>query len=196
LNADFPTTEAIVAGASAGAIDALSSILPALRADYPIPLILVIHVPADRESVLAQVLGAKCRLRVKEVEDKEPIVPGSVYVAPPDYHVLVESDRRLSLSSEERVHFSRPSIDVLFESAADVYGRRLLGVLLTGANSDGANGLRTILNAGGSAIVQTPESAYASAMPEAALALCPGVSALSPPEIGNYLEKLAAGVPK
>ena len=110
--------EAVVIGASAGAVDALSVLLPALPADYPLAVAVVVHLPPDRKSVMAELFQTKCRVRVKEAEDKEPFAPGTVYFAPPDYHLLVEPDRRLSLSSEESVLYSRPSIDVLFESAA------------------------------------------------------------------------------
>ena len=132
--------EAVVIGASAGALEALSSLLPALPSDYRLPILIVVHLPPDKTSLLAELLRARCAIRVREAEDKEPIEPGVVYFAPPDYHLLVEQDRRLSLSDDEPVLFSRPSIDVLFESAADAYGGGLIGVVLTGANSDGANG--------------------------------------------------------
>ncbi len=123
------------------------------------PLMLVVHLPADKQSVLPQLLDHKCRLKVSEADDKEPIRAQHVYVAPPDYHLLVETDRRLSLSSEEPVRYSRPSIDVLFETAAEAYGSGLVGVVLTGANDDGARGLEAIVNAGGKAIVQDPKHA-------------------------------------
>ena len=119
--------EAIVIGASAGAIQALSRILPALPEGYPIPVLVVVHIPADRSDLLASLFQAKCRLAVKEAEDKEPIRAGTIYFAPPDYHVLVEQDRRLSLSSDEPVSYSRPAVDVLFETAADAYGPGLIG---------------------------------------------------------------------
>ncbi|MCE9603436.1 MAG: chemotaxis protein CheB [Planctomycetia bacterium] len=182
---------AIVIGASAGAVEALSAILPLLPRHYPLPVIAVVHLAPDKNSVMAKLLQMKCRVDVREIEDKEPLQAGTVYIAPPDYHVLVEADDRLSLSSEEPVLFSRPSIDVLFESAADVYGEGLVGVVLTGANSDGSQGLRAIYRAGGSTVVQCPKSAYASAMPESALAACPGARVLGLPEIAAYLIEVA-----
>ena len=151
--------EAVVIGASAGALEALSNLLPALPADYRLPILIVVHLPPDKTSLLAELLRARCAIRVREAEDKEPIEPGVAYFAPPDYHLLVEQDKRLSLSDDEPVLFSRPSIDVLFESAADAYGGGLIGVVLTGANSDGANGLRAVVEAGGVAVVQKPGSA-------------------------------------
>nr|WP_303652486.1 chemotaxis protein CheB [Paludisphaera mucosa] len=158
-----------------------------MPADYPLPVLVVVHLPSDRKSLLAGLLQGKCRVVVKEAEDKEPIIGGSVYLAPPDYHLLVEPDRRLSLSGEEAVLFSRPSIDVLFETAAEAYGPALVGIVLTGANRDGARGLRAIRDSGGVALVQTPETALASAMPEAALAACPDASPMSLQEIADYL---------
>ena len=164
--------EAIVIGASAGAVHALSRILPALPADYPVPVLVVVHIPADRSDLLAPLFQAKCRVVVKEAEDKEPILPGFVYFGPSDYHLLVETDRTVSLSSDEPVLYSRPSIDVLFESAADAYGEGLVGVILTGANEDGAEGLSAVDAAGGVAMAQDPEEAFVSAMPSAALDRC------------------------
>ena len=157
--------DAIVVGASAGAIQALSRILPALPAGYPIPVLVVVHIPADRSDLLAPLFQAKCRVVVKEAEDKEPILPGSVYFGPSDYHLLVETDRTISLSADEPVLYSRPSIDVLFESAADAYGAGLVGVILTGANEDGAAGLLAIAAAGGVALAEDPADAFAPAMP-------------------------------
>ena len=146
--------EAIVIGASAGALDVLSNLLPALPSDYRLPILVVVHLPPDKTSLFAELIRARCAIRVREAEDKEPIEPGVAYFAPPDYHLLVEQDKRLSLSDDEPVLFSRPSIDVLFESAADAYGGGLIGVVLTGANSDGANGLKAVVEAGGVAVVQ------------------------------------------
>src|ERR1019366_8592460 len=121
--------DAVVVGASAGAIQALSRVLPALPADYPIPVLVVVHIPADGSDLLAPLFQAKCRVVVKEAEDKEPILPGFVYFGPSDYHLLVEADRTVSLSVDEPVLYSRPSIDVLFESAADAYSAGLVGVI-------------------------------------------------------------------
>jgi two-component system, chemotaxis family, protein-glutamate methylesterase/glutaminase len=183
-------TEVIVIGASAGALEALSIVLPALPSHYPRPVIVVVHVPPDRKSILVDLFRAKCSMKVQEAEDKEPIRGGTIYFAPPDYHLLVEKDKSLSLSSDEPVLFSRPSIDVLFESAADAYGPALVGVVLTGANQDGANGIKTLAELGGMAIVQRPDEAFSSAMPEAALAACPTARVLSLEEIAAYLQEV------
>jgi two-component system chemotaxis response regulator CheB len=158
-----------------------------LPRSFPLPLLIVTHVPPDRDSVLSSLLAAKCQIAVREAEDKEPIVPGVAFIAPPDYHLLVEKDGRLSLSSDEPVQFSRPSIDVLFESAADAYGEVLVGIILTGANDDGARGLRAIADAGGVVLVQRVDLAYASAMPRAALAACPTAREMTLEEIATYL---------
>jgi len=182
--------EAVVIGASAGALEALSAILPALPAKFALPVIIVVHVPPDKRSVLAELFNAKCRLPVREAEDKEPISPGTIYFAPPDYHLLIEADKSLALSKDEPVLFSRPSIDVLFESAADAYGSALMAIVLTGANQDGAAGLQAIVAVGGVALVQNPIGAFAAAMPEAALKLSPSARVMSLDAIATYLQEV------
>lgn len=131
---------AIVIGASASAVAALSRLLPPLAADFPLAILVTVHVPADKLNSIPALLQTKCRITIKEAEGKEPIVPGTVYVAPPDYHLFVEQDRSLSLSNEKPVNFARPSVDVLFESAADAYGKDLPAIVHSGANEDGARG--------------------------------------------------------
>lgn len=185
-----PRLEAVAVGASAGALEALSVVLGGLPMGFPAPVLVVVHLPPDRKSLLADLLQNRCRLNVREAEDKEPAAPGTVHIAPPDYHLMVEPDHRLSLSSEEPVLFSRPSIDVLFETAAEAYGPGLVGVVLTGANSDGSRGLRAIIEAGGTGVVQRPETALASAMPSSALAACPEALALDLEEIAGVLCKM------
>jgi two-component system, chemotaxis family, protein-glutamate methylesterase/glutaminase len=182
--------EAVVIGASAGALETLSSILPSLPAGYRLAVMIVVHLPRDKKSILAELLQARCRIAVREAQDKEPISGGTVYFAPPDYHLLVEQDRTLSLSNDVPVLYSRPSINVLFESAADAYGPGLIGIVLTGANNDGATGLKAIAEAGGTVIVQTPDSAYASAMPEAAKLECPAALLLTPGQIASFLQDI------
>ena len=171
--------EAVAIGTSAGGVEVLSALLPALPATCPISFFIVLHIPRERPSLLAEIFAAKCQLPVREAEDKEPVQPGTVYFAPPDYHLLVDRGPALALSEDEPVHFSRPSIDVLFESAADVYGERLLGLILTGANQDGAAGLAAIARAGGRTVVQEPSSAAVAYLPEAALATAPVDSVLT-----------------
>jgi len=182
--------EAVVIGVSAGAVDALSMLLPSLPANYSRPVVVVVHLPPDKKSIMVELFRSMCAVLVREAEDKEPLAAGTVYFAPPDYHVLVERDRRLSLSSEEPVHFSRPAIDVTFESAAESFGPALVGVILTGASSDGALGLKAVVAAGGRAIVQDPATAVMSAMPRAALDACPGAAVLSLAAIAVHLHEL------
>ena len=160
---------AIVIGTSAGGLFALSTILRDLPADYPIPMMAVQHRGKDQKDVLEEVLQAKCHLKIKQADEKEQLQGGTVYMAPPDYHLLVESNGTLSLSSDERVLHSRPSIDVLFESGAYVYGKNLVGIILTGASQDGAYGISKIRQMGGTTIAQDPREAQFPVMPEASI---------------------------
>ena len=161
--------EAVVLGASAGVFEALLAVLKGLPATYPMPLVAVLHLPESHESRLAELFGYRLALRVREARDKEPLAPGILYFAPPGYHLSIETDRSFSLSCEDRVSYARPSIDVLFASAADAYGKSLAGILLTGANYDGAAGLAGMQVAGALTIVQDPASAEVATMPEAAI---------------------------
>ena len=161
--------EAVVIGASAGGFEALLAILKGLPATYPMPLVVVLHLPESHESKLAELFGYRLSLQVREARDKESLAPGVLYFAPSGYHLSIEADRSFSLSCEERVSYARPSIDVLFASASDAYGKSLAGILLTGANYDGATGLAGMQVAGGLTIVQDPASAEVATMPEAAL---------------------------
>jgi len=179
--------KAITIGASAGAVQALMALLPALPATFPLPVLVVVHVPPDRDSALTTLLQSRCKLLVKEAEDKEPALGGVVYLAPSDYHLLLEADGCLALSTDEPVNYSRPSIDVLFESAADACGDSLLGIILTGANHDGAAGLKAVFDQGGVAVVEDPARAYAQAMPMAALEACPEAAVMSLEAITSYL---------
>jgi two-component system chemotaxis response regulator CheB len=181
-----------VIGASAGAVQTLLAILPALPAGYPIPILIVVHVPPDRGNALVPLFAANCALMVKEAEDKEQPVHGTIYFAPSDYHLLAEMDGSLSLSLDEPVNHSRPAIDVLFETAADAYGPELVGIVMTGANHDGAAGLTAVATAGGTTIVEDPASAATPAMPAAALAACPGALVHNVDGITDYLIRLAA----
>ena len=183
--------EAVVIGASAGAVQALLEILPALPDAYPLPILIVVHVPPDRASALPDLFAARCRLPVKEAEDKEVALPGVVYFAPADYHLLVEHGGSLALSVDDPVNYSRPAIDVLFESAADAFGPALAGIVLTGANHDGAAGLKAIAEVGGMAIVEDPASASSATMPAAALVACPTARVLDLPGIIDFMQRLA-----
>ena len=187
LHAD---ADAIVIGTSAGGVEALSVLLPSLPEGLRAAVLVVLHLPRERPSLLVDIFTPKCRLPVREAEDKEPIEPGVVYFAPPDYHLLVDSGPRVALSADEPVNFSRPSIDVLFESAADIYGARLIGIILTGASHDGALGLEAVRRAGGVTIVQEPESALVPTMAESALKRGPVDRVLSLEEIAEWLRAL------
>ena len=161
--------EAIVIGASAGGIDALLAILRGLPASFGPPILVALHLADDRESRLTEVFRSRVALPVREALDKTPIERGTVHFACEGYHLLVEVDHTLSLSCEPPVQYSRPSIDILMESAADVYGAGLLGILLTGANQDGARGLARVKQMGGYTVVQDPREALVATMPRAAI---------------------------
>ena len=173
------SVELVVMGASAGGIEALGTLLPPLAQDFRVPIVVALHLPPDRPSLLSELFAPRCHLRVKEAEDKEPLEPGVIYFAPPAYHLLIEREKCFSLSVEEPVHYSRPSIDVLFESAADAMGSRAMGVLLTGANADGADGLATLEATGGMVVVQDPSTAAAREMPEQGVRRCKAPTVLT-----------------
>ena len=162
----------VVIGASWGGLSAVGELLAGLRSDFPAPLVVVQHRWRSGDHLLASLLQNSTELRVVDVEDKEPLEPGAVYVAPANYHLLVEPGH-LSLTTDPHVRFSRPSIDVTFTSAADVYQNRTIGIVLTGANDDGARGLRHIVDRGGRALIQDPASAESATMPLAASRLVP-----------------------
>jgi two-component system chemotaxis response regulator CheB len=162
--------EAVVIGASAGGFEALLAVLKGLPATYPMPLVAVLHLPDSHQSRLAELFGYRLALAVREARDKETLEPGVLYFAPSGYHLSIETDRSFSFSCEDRVSYARPSIDVLFASAADAYGKSLAGILLTGANYDGAAGMAGMQVAGGLTIVQDPATAEIATMPAAAIA--------------------------
>ena len=188
------TPELIVIGTSLGGLNALTAILGDLPASLPVPMAVVQHRGVEPDSALASLLARRTKLRVMDAEDKMPLEPRSVYLAPPDYHLLVESRGVLALSTDPHVRSARPSIDVLFESAALVYGRSLVGVGLTGASIDGTDGLRAITARGGTAVIEDPQTAECSTMPSAALTANPRAAVLPLPRISAYLAALAAEV--
>lgn len=162
--------KAVVIGCSAGGLDALRVLLGAFPAGLGVAVIVVAHTSANGDYLLPQLLAGICRLPVNEAKEREPVLSGRVYLAPPNYHLLIEPDLCFALSVDERVCFVRPAIDVLFRSAADAYRRDLVGVILTGANSDGAQGIKAVKEAGGHTLAQEPSDAYADTMPKAAIA--------------------------
>lgn len=156
-------------GSSAGGLNALKTIFRGLSKRFNIPLIIVQHISPDAENYLIQILHDLRKLKVKEADEKERPVPGVAYLAPPNYHLLLEADRTFTLTIDERVNYARPSIDVLFETAAEAYKDKLIGIILTGANNDGSQGLKKIKDFGGLTIVQDPETAEVESMPRAAI---------------------------
>jgi two-component system, chemotaxis family, protein-glutamate methylesterase/glutaminase len=182
--------KAIVIGTSAGGLHALTIILEKLPPDYPLPIIVVQHRLKDQRDLLEDILQSKCRIRIKQVDEKEMIMPGFVYIAPPDYHLLVEMDHSFSLSSDERVRYSRPSIDVLFESAAIVFKNELIAIILTGANNDGTAGILTAKNYGALTIAQDPGEAEYSMMPSSSIEANGAGHILSLEQIRAFLLKI------
>jgi two-component system chemotaxis response regulator CheB len=177
---------AIVVGASAGGIEAVTALLSALPRPLLVPVLVVLHIAAGSRTQWPLVFRSSTA-PVFEAEDKDVAEPGCVYVAPPDYHLLIDESAQLSLSADERVHLARPSIDVLFESAAWSFGAAVLGVVLSGANDDGAAGLAAIRERGGGCWVQAPETAFATAMPRAAIEAVPDALVLSLREMADAL---------
>jgi two-component system chemotaxis response regulator CheB len=184
--------EAVVIGGSLGGQQALCSLLPKLPAGYRLAVIVVLHRHRHTQDAAARWLNGVCSLPVSAIEDKSPVVPGQVHVCPANYHVLIEAQRTFALSIEPPVNFARPSIDVLFESAALVYGSRLVGVLLSGASSDGAAGLAAIKARGGAVYCQDPRSAIEPIMPEAGCAATRMARIASPEAIGLELAELSS----
>lgn len=182
--------KAIVIGVSAGGMKALDKVLVNLPADYALPVIIVQHMNPVSDDFLPRYLNEKCQINVKQADEKEKVLPGIVYIAPPNYHLLVEDDETFSLSIDKPVNYARPSIDVLFETAADVYGKGLIGVILTGASSDGSNGLKKIKDSGGLTVAQDPETAESATMPLAAIKATQVDYILPLEEVGPFLCRL------
>ena len=181
---------AVVVGSSAGGLNALKTLLRNLDMDFRLPVIIVQHISPDSENYLVHILNDLKRLKVKEADEKERPQPGYAYVAPPNYHLLVEPDLTFTLTVDERVNYARPSIDVLFETAAEAYREHLIGIILTGANNDGSLGLKRIKELGGTAIVQDPDTAEVDSMPKAAIQNCEVDYILSLEEIAAFLNHL------
>jgi two-component system, chemotaxis family, protein-glutamate methylesterase/glutaminase len=187
-----PEFDAVVIGASAGGLDALRELLEALSPDFRPAVFVVLHLPAHGAPGLVALLDEACALPVGNAVDKQPVQPGTVVLAPPNYHLLVEPDLRLALSIDAPVNYARPAIDPLFESAAAVYGQRLLALVLTGANRDGSAGAVEVRRLGGRVWVQDPQSAYSPEMPSAALAAAGADAVLDLPAMARRLA--AAGI--
>ncbi|HEY8914846.1 MAG TPA: chemotaxis protein CheB [Chitinophaga sp.] len=187
---DVSKYKMVVIGGSAGSLDSILKIVAAVQESVDVAFVVVVHRGKSGDSILTDLLSSQTTLVVKEVEDKELILPGTIYIAPPDYHLLLENEYTFSLDASEKVHYSRPSIDVTFESAALVYGPALVGVLLSGANADGAVGLKNIADAGGFTIAQQPATAEVGYMPQQAINMTKVSVILEGEDIGVFLRTL------
>lgn len=186
--------KAVVIGSSAGGLDALRTLLTGISKGFTMPIVIVQHLSPLSDNYLANYLDNLSAINVKEVEEKEKLQAGTAYIAPPNYHVLIEEDQTFSLSVDEKVNYARPAIDVLFESAAYVYRASLIGIVLTGANNDGSNGLEIISNYGGLTVVQDPDTAYVDTMPRAAMEMVKVDHVLSLEKIPDFLNRVSAVV--
>lgn len=182
----------IAIGCSAGGIEALRTILPTVKESFPIPVVVIQHRSADSPQILQDYFSLICSAKVEEPEDKESICSGIIYFAPTNYHLLIDENKNFNLSIDQLVNYSRPSIDVFFEAAADVYRERMLGIILSGANQDGARGLKAIVDRGGSVMVQNPESAEYKEMPKAAAVYVEKESLVTIPQIKNFFSELGS----
>lgn len=187
------SSKVVVIGGSAGSLEVIINIIQSLPHETGDVFIVILHRKNDKDSVLEDLFSYKTYLRVSEVEDKDMIQPNTIYIAPPDYHLLVENERLFSLDSSEKVHFSRPSIDVTFESVADTFKDRVIGILLSGANADGAAGIAHIKTMGGHTIVQNPETAEVAFMPQQAIHRGAVDDILDADQIPNTLINLLQG---
>jgi two-component system chemotaxis response regulator CheB len=159
----------LIIGGSAGSLEVLMQVLPQLKAIANFSIVIVLHRKSGEDTTLEELLALKTVIPLQEVEDKTPLLPGYMYIAPSDYHLLFEQDYTLSLDISEKINYSRPSIDVAFESAADVHRENLVAILLSGANADGTNGLVEVQKSGGRVIIQNPETAEMPYMPQNAI---------------------------
>lgn len=180
----------LVVGGSAGSLEIILNLVARLPEPPGAVVILVVHRKKDNDSILASLVASRTQLPVREVEDKDPIQPDTIYLAPPDYHLLIERDDQFSLDTSEKIHHSRPSIDVTFESVAEAFGQRAIGILLSGANADGAAGMASIKSAGGLTLVQDPATAEVDYMPRQAIGQGPIDHILSPESISDLLHTL------
>ena len=190
MDIDLNGYRAVVIGVSAGGLGALTNIFSGLPANLNLPIATVQHIHPSEDGTLYEILQSQCTLKIKEAQDKEVIQPGVIYFAPPDYHLLVERNETFALSIDEKVNYSRPSIDVLFESAAHVWNSKLIGIILTGASQDGAYGMKIIRELGGLTIAQNPLQAEFPFMPQAAIEFSNVELILSLEEIGRLLGAL------
>jgi len=189
-----PLQKVIVIGGSAGSLDVLLQVLPKLEDITAIAIVIVLHRRNSDDNILEDLLRMKSGLRIKEIEDKTHIKPNRIHVAPADYHLLFEADMRFALDISEKVNYSRPSIDIAFESAAEAFGENLVAILLSGANADGTNGLIAVKNAGGTTIIQSPDTADVPFMPEHALEIAEPDLVLQPLEMIDFINNLPKNI--
>ncbi len=183
--------EAFIIGGSAGSLDVLLKVLPLINAAIRFPIVIVVHRKHGTDSLLPDLLSSRTKLKVKEVDEKEPLIAGTIYIAPSDYHLLIEQDRTFSLDYSEKINYSRPAIDVTFQTAAEVYKEKLACLLLSGSNSDGVNGLKTVKLWGGTALIQDPKTAQVAYMPAQAQANVKIDSVLSIEDIAEFINLLS-----
>ena len=184
------SAELVVIGGSAGSLPVILTILSKLSPQLDFPIVIVLHRKNTYDNTLSALLSQKTLIPVKEIEEKDPILPGNIYIAPPDYHLLIETDKIFSLDYSERINYSRPSIDVTFETAALAYREKLVAVLLSGANSDGTQGLKSVKDLSGTIIVQDPLTAEVPYMPQNALSKLQIDHVLSPNDLGSFLNEM------
>lgn len=183
--------EALVIGGSAGSLDVLLKVLPNINPKINFPIIIVVHRKQGTDSLLSDLLSHRTQLKVKEADEKEKILNGCIYIAPSDYHLLIEKDYTFSLDYSEKINYSRPSIDATFQTAADTYGDQLVCLLLSGSNADGVNGLIYAQKNGGITLVQHPDSAQVTYMPEQAISRTNVSAVLQIEEMADYINSLA-----
>lgn len=183
----------VVIGASAGGVAALGEILPCLPGTFALPVVVVVHLPSARQSLMADLFSRKCALPVQEAYDKATVEAGRVYFAPSDYHLMIENDFTFALSVDQPVNYSRPSIDVLLESAAASVGEGVLAIILTGTSADGARGMKAVRDAGGIGWVQSPESAQSAMMPRSAIEVAGADAILTLSQIAGNLSRIGVG---
>jgi two-component system chemotaxis response regulator CheB len=188
--------ECVIIGGSWGGIEAVGAILEQLPQSFPLPIVVVLHQHRKSGTHIPEIFKRKCVLKVKEADEKEHLEPGTVYIAPANYHLLIEQDKSISLSIDKHVNYSRPSIDVSFVSTAQVYRDTLIGILLTGANQDGSEGVAQIKRFGGLAIIEDPNTAKVPIMPQAALARTQVDQVLKLQDIANFLLAITMGLIK
>ncbi|SMC69145.1 CheB methylesterase [Pedobacter africanus] len=183
--------KALIIGGSAGSLDVLLKVLPQVSPDISFPIVIVVHRKHGADSLLPSLLSSRTKLKVKEVDEKEKILAGTIYIAPSDYHLLIEQDQTFSLDYSEKINYSRPAIDATFQTAAEVYGAKLVCLLLSGSNADGVNGLKTVKIWGGTTAIQDPDTAQVAYMPAQAKLNVEIDAVLSIEDMGEFINLLS-----